>query len=58
MPELNNEEMLEATEEQLAMLRDLGIANADLEELSFADAEEWIAELRGMREDAGKIGRD
>ena len=37
---------------------DFGIADADLEELSFSDAEEWIAELRAMREDAGKFGRD
>ncbi len=43
----------EATEEQLAQLRSLGIRELDLEGLSFADAEDWIADLRALRE-----GRD
>lgn len=51
-----NEPMMEATEEQLTALRGLGVAEAELEDLTFDDAEEWIAELRAMREDAGRIG--
>ena len=49
---------IEATPEQLARLRELGIDNDELGDLSFSDAEEWIDELQTMREDAGKIGRD
>ncbi len=56
MSDSNENDTLEATEEQYVLLRDLGVSESELEGLSFAEAEEWIAELRAMREDAGKIG--
>jgi hypothetical protein len=55
---IEEEEGLEATDEQLDLLRRLGVREAELEGLSFAAAEEWIAQLQAMREDAGRIGRD
>ena len=58
MTEINNDDALEATEEQLTALRDLGVAESELEDVSFDDAEEWIAELRALREDAERVGRD
>jgi hypothetical protein len=59
MTDLNEDDtLLEATDEQLTELRDLGISESELEDLSFGEAEEWIAELRAMREDAGRIGRE
>ncbi|MHC4428922.1 MAG: hypothetical protein ACYS0D_10030 [Planctomycetota bacterium] len=58
MPDINEDDSLEATEEQLSTLRGLGVAESDLDNLSFADAEEWIAELEAMKEDAGQFGRD
>ncbi len=57
MPDAN-EERIEATPEQLAQLRDLGITEDEIADLSYAEAAEWIDELETMREDAGKIGRD
>jgi hypothetical protein len=48
---------MDATEEQLAELRRLGIAEKDLVGLSSVDAEEWIDELRSERVDAEKFGR-
>ncbi len=51
-------EQLEASDEQLSTLRELGVNEPDLVDLSFADAVEWIAELQAVREDAGRVGRD
>ena len=56
MPEYNDDDALEATDEQLTLLRDLGVGDSELEDLSFDDAEEWIAELRALRENAGQVG--
>lgn len=39
----------DATAEQLAELKLLGVSEADLEGLSCCDAEEWIDELRAQR---------
>lgn len=50
------EDALEATEEQLALLRDLGAEETELENLAFEDAEDLIAELRAESEDAGRMG--
>jgi hypothetical protein len=47
---------IDATAEQLAELRGLGISEAELEGLTWADAEEWIDELRMERIDAEKFG--
>jgi hypothetical protein len=49
---------LEPTEDQLALLRDLGASEVQLEDLTYEDAEELIAELRALREDAGRTGRE
>ena len=57
MTEVNEDDVLDATAEQLTALRDLGVSESELEGLSSSDAEEWLAELRAMREDAGGIGR-
>ena len=57
MVEFDDNDDLEATEEQLTLLRDLGIPESELEDVSFADAEEWINALRAQREDAGRLGR-
>ena len=59
MTDFNEDDtLLEATDEQLTELRDLGISESELEDLSFGEAEEWIAELCAMREDAGRLGRE
>ena len=58
MPDFNEEEAIEATDEQLTALTELGVSGAELEGLSYAEAEEWLSQLRAMREDAGRIGRD
>jgi hypothetical protein len=56
-PQRNDDQFdMDATEEQLAELRRLGVQAADLQGLSSADAEEWIDELREQRLDAGKFG--
>ena len=47
---LDTDGALEATEEQLNELRDLGVPETDLQDLSFADADALIAEIRAMRE--------
>ena len=47
---------MDATAEQLAELRQLGVADVDLQGLTSADAEEWIDELRTQRRDAGSFG--
>ncbi len=57
MSGIEEQDELEATDEQLASLRELGVAESELEDLSFADAEDWIARLRAMRDDAGRVGR-
>ena len=57
MPEFE-EDVMQASAEQLALLRELGADDPELEDLSYADADELIAELRAMREDAGRVGRD
>lgn len=44
----------EAIEEQLQELRRLGVQDADLQGLSYADAEAWIDELREARAGAGR----
>ena len=56
MTERDDDQTIEATAEQLAELRDLGVAQSDLQGLSVAEAEDWIAELRALREDAGRVG--
>lgn len=48
---------MDATEEQLAELRRLGVVEKDLEGLTCSDAEEWIDELRSERIDASKLER-
>lgn len=50
----HDDDALEATEDQLTTLRALGVPNGELNELTYADAETWIAELRAEREDAGR----
>ena len=40
------------------VIRDLGVWDSAPEDLSFGEAEEWTAELRAMREDVGRIGRE
>ena len=52
MSEPDDERTLEATEEQLMVLRRLGVEEPRLDGLSYAEADEWIAELRATREDA------
>jgi hypothetical protein len=56
LDDLEREDM-DVTAEQLAQLRALGVAEADLEGLDYAEAEEWIDELRARQRDAGKFGR-
>lgn len=46
----------DATAEQLAELRRLGIPEKELDGLTFLEAEEWIDELRTQRRDADKMG--
>ena len=46
---------VDATEGQIEALRELGLLESELEGLSFEDAEELIAELRAVREDAGRF---
>ena len=46
---------LDATDDQLAELRRLGVADAELEGLTSDDAEEWIDELRTRQIDANMI---
>jgi hypothetical protein len=48
---------IDATAEQIAELRRLGIPEADLQGLSSTDAEEWIDELRSERIDANRVDR-
>ena len=50
------DDAVEATGEQLALLRELGAPDLELRDLTFAEAEEWIAELRAMRDMARQIG--
>ena len=50
------DDALEATEEQLATLREYGVREDELKDLRYDDAAEWIDELRTMREDAGRLG--
>ena len=45
----------DATSEQLAELRRLGISEKELQGLTFSDAEEWIDELRTERVDADRF---
>ena len=52
----DGDDALEPTEDQLATLRELGATDAQLEDLTYEDADELIAELRALREDAGWIG--
>jgi len=47
----------DATEEQLAELRRLGVAEVNLRGLTSEDAEEWIDELRSERIDANRPDR-
>ena len=47
--------MMDATAEQIEMLRRLGADEAQLDGLTSADAEELISELQSMREDAGRL---
>ncbi|MHC5027338.1 MAG: hypothetical protein ACYTGR_11330 [Planctomycetota bacterium] len=47
----------EATEEQLTLLRELGVPEADLVDMPFDVAEEMIAELEATREAAGQFDR-
>lgn len=47
---------MDATNSQLAELRQLGIEEAELEGLTAADADEWIDALRARRTDAGQFG--
>lgn len=58
MPDFDETETLEVTDEQLDTLRELGVPESELEDMSYADAEEWIARLRAQRENAGRIGSD
>ena len=48
---------MDATEDQLAELRRLGVPEAELTGLTSADAAEWIDELRTERLDAERFGR-
>jgi hypothetical protein len=48
----------EATEQQLAILRDLGVTEADCRGLDFAAAEAWIEQLLAVREQAGRFSRE
>ena len=57
-PHEDVEEETEATDEQILLLRDLGIAESQLQGLGYAEAEELIAQIRAEKEDAGKLGRD
>lgn len=51
MSDPDDERALEATEEQLTVLRRMGVEETELDGLSYADADEWIAELRAASED-------
>jgi hypothetical protein len=55
MNHTRDDDALEVTEEQVAALRDLGISQAEIDDLSFDDAEALIAECRAEREDAGRL---
>jgi hypothetical protein len=55
-PENDEPREMDATEDQLAELRRLGVAEAELNGLAASDAEEWIDELRSRQRDAGKVG--
>ena len=46
------------TEQQLAILHELGVAEADCRGLGFAEAEAWIEQLVAVRERAGRTGRE
>ena len=48
----------DATEDQLVELRKLGVREGELDELTYEEAEEWIASLRAKRQDAGKFRPD
>ncbi|MHC4810877.1 MAG: hypothetical protein ACYTEV_10995 [Planctomycetota bacterium] len=48
----------EATERQLAVLRDLGVSEDDCQGLAFDEAEAWIEQLLAVREQAGRYGRE
>ena len=52
MPNPETDDQPPASEEQLDALRNLGIEDRDLVELSEAGAEAWIADLRAMRDNA------
>ena len=52
------EELAEVTEQQLAILHELGVAEADCRGLGFAEAEAWIEQLEAVRERAGRTGRE
>lgn len=52
-----DEEQAEATREQLAQLREWGVREDELADLTWAEANEWLDELRSQREDAGRRGR-
>jgi ElaB/YqjD/DUF883 family membrane-anchored ribosome-binding protein len=57
MCQLNEEAEIEATEDQLAELRQLGVAEQELLGLSSDDAQDWIDELRAKRQNAGRINK-
>lgn len=48
----------EATERQLALLRDLGVSEEECLGLAFDEAEAWIEQLLAVREQAGRFGRE
>lgn len=58
MNDYDQDDALEATDDQIRLLRELGVSEAELEDISFAAAEDWITELRAMREGAEQIGRE
>ena len=52
-----SDELVDATEEQIARLRELGMNESELDELTSEEAEELIRKLESMRTDAGQVGR-
>ncbi|MCA9291366.1 MAG: hypothetical protein KDA25_09570 [Phycisphaerales bacterium] len=56
MNHTRDDDALEITEEQIAALRELGVPDAEIDDLSFDEAEAILAERRAEREDAGRFG--
>lgn len=53
----DDDSSIDATYEQPAILKDLGVSDVEMEGLSYEDAEAMIDAMRMMQREAGKLER-